>query len=287
MKKQMIITGDDNGNTVVKEYVAPIVNTATLGNALNELGMEYTTHTETEKGAIAVTAKQTIDGEETDVTIYVTDDLEKQAIHAIDALMAVDTYKPAKQCAVFAYMYELGTWKTNGFKKFSDYAMSVNKKLSDGTIRKYANIGRCFFKQGTIEPQFVDDRLKGVSVNNLDAIIAYFKAWADKQEVDSKPDNYRDYVPQFLDNFYDPENGVSILPLRDTQPTVKDAIAKLNGKPTSEEKKNDKKTKKSDNSEELSAVDALILAIANYSTDKTAKPEVVALLDKVSGLLAQ
>lgn len=271
----------------MKKNEMSIINQTTLASALTNLGMEYTTHEETEKGAIPVTAKQTIDGEETDVTIYVTDDLEKQAIHALDALIAVDTYKPAKQCAVFAYMYDLGTWKSNGFKKFSDYAMSVNSKLSDGTIRKYSNIGRCFFKRGTIEPQFVDDRLKGVSVNNLDAIIAYFKAWADKQEVDSKPDNYRDYVPQFLDAFYDPENGVKILPLRDTQNAVKDAIAKLNGKPTSEEKKSDKKAKKSDNSEELSAVDALVLAIANYTTDKDASPEVVALLEKVSGLLAK
>lgn len=264
-----------------------IINQTTLAAALNNLGLEYTAHEETDKGAIAVTAKQTIDGEETDVTIYVTDDLEKQAIHALDALVAVDTYKPAKQCAVFAYMYDLGTWKSNGFKKFSDYAMSVNKKLSDGTIRKYSNIGRCFFKRGTIEPQFVDDRLKGVSVNNLDAIIAYFKAWADKQEVDTKPDNYRDYVSQFLDTFFDPESGINILPLRDTQNVVKDAIAKLNGKPTAEEKKNDKKEKKSDNSEELSSVDALVLAIANYTTDKDASPEVVALLEKVSALLAK
>lgn len=271
----------------MKKNDLSIINQNTLATALNDLGMEYTTHAETEKGAIAVTAKQTIDGEETDVIIYVTDDLEKQAIHAIDALMAVDTYKPAKQCAVFAYMYELGTWKSNGFKKFSDYAMSVNKKLSDGTIRKYTNIGRCFFKAGTIEPQYVDDRLKGVSVNNLDAIIAHFKAWADGQEVDTKPDNYRDYVCAFLDTFFDPERGVNVIPLRDTQNVVKDVIAKLNGKPTSEEKKNDKKTKKSDNSEELSAVDALILAIANYETDKEAKPEIVALLDKVSGLLAK
>lgn len=263
-----------------------IINQTTLASALSNLGMECTTHTETEKGAIAVSAKQTIDGEETDVTIYVTDDLEKQAIHALDALIAVDTYKPAKQCAVFAYMYELGTWKSNGFKKFSDYAMSVNGKLSDGTIRKYSNIGRCFFKRGTIEPQFVDERLKGVSVNNLDAIIAYFKAWADKQEVDSKPDNYRDYVPQFLDTFFDPENGINILPLRDTQNVVKDVIAKLNGKPTSEEKKSDKKTKKSDNSEELSPADALVLAIANYNTSDHTIPEVVALLDKVATLLA-
>lgn len=264
-----------------------IINQTTLATALTNLGMEYTTHEETEKGAIAIIAKQIIDGEETDVTSYVTDDLEKQAIHALDALVAVDTYKPAKQCAVFAYIYELGTWKTNGFKKFSDYAMAINKKLSDGTIRKYSNIGRCFFKRGTIEPQFVDDRLKGVSVNNLDAIIAYFKAWADKQEVDSKPDNYRDYVPQFLDTFFDPENGINILPLRDTQNAVKDVIAKLNGKPTSEEKKNDKKDKKSDNSEDLSAVDALVLAIANYTTDKDAKKEVVELLEKVSELLGK
>ena len=89
------------------------------------------------------------------------------------------------------------------------------------------------------------------------------------------------------DTFYDPENGVNILPLRDTQNAVKDVIAKLNGKPTSEEKKNDKKTKKSDNSEELSPVEALELAIANYSTDKTAKPEVVELLEKVSELLGK
>lgn len=271
----------------MKKNEISIINQNTLANALTDLGMEYTTHEETEKGAIALNAKQTIDGEETDVTIYVTDDLEKQAIHALDALIAVDTYKPAKQCAVFAYMYELGTWKSNGFKKFSDYAMSVNKKLSDGTIRKYTNIGRCFFKAGTIEPQYIDDRLKGVSVNNLDAIIAHFKAWADGQEVDSKPDNYRDYVGQFLDAFFDPENGVNVIPLRDTQNAVKDVIAKLNGKPTSEEKKNDKKSKKSDNSEDLSALEALELAIANYTTDKTAKPEVVELLNKVSELLAK
>ena len=271
----------------MKKNEMSIINQSTLANALNDLGMDYTTHEETEKGAITVNAKQTIDGEETDVTVYITDDLEKQAIHALDALVAVDTYKPPKQCAVFAYMYDLGTWKANGFKKFSDYAMSVNKKLSDGTIRKYTNIGRCFFKQGTIEPQFVDPRLKGVSVNNLDAIIAHFKAWADKQEVDGKPENYRDYVPQFLDAFFDPENGVNVLPLRDTQNVVKDAIAKLNGKQTTDEKKADKKAKKSDNLEELSAVDALVLAIANYTTDKEAKPEIVALLDKVSGLLAK
>lgn len=271
----------------MKKNEMTIINQTNLATALDTLGMDYTTHTETEKGAIAVTAKQTIDGEETDVTIYVTDEMEKQAIHAIDVLKAVSDYAPPKQCAVFAYMYELGTWKSNGFKKFSDYAMSINKQLSDGTIRKYANIGRCFFKRGTIEPQFVDDRLKGVSVNNLDAIIAYFKAWADKQEVDSKPDNYRDYVPQFLDTFFSPEDGINIIPLRDTQPTVKDAIAKLNGKPTSEEKKSDKKSKKSDNSDELSAVEALELAIANYTTDKDANKEVVELLNKVSELLGK
>lgn len=269
----------------MKKNEMTIINQANLATALNDLGMDYTTHIETEKGAIAVTAKQTIDGEETDVTVYVTDEIEKQAIHAIDVLKAVSDYAPPKQCAVFAYMYELGTWKANGFKKFSDYAMSINNQLSDGTIRKYANIGRCFFKRGTIEPQYVDDRLKGVSVNNLDAIIAYFKAWAVKQEVDTKPDNYRDYVSQFLDTFYDPENGINIIPLRDTQPTVKDSIAKLNGKPTSEEKKSDKKTKKSDNSEEMSPSEALLLAIANYSSDKNAKTEIVALLDKVATLL--
>lgn len=264
-----------------------IIDNATLASAMDKLGLSYTTHEETEKGAITVTTRQKVDGEETDVTIFVTDDKEKAGIHAIDALTAVNEYLPAKQCAVFAYFYELGTWKNNGCKKFSDYVMAINKKLADATIRKYLNIGLCFFKPNTIEPQWVDDRLKGVSVNNLDKAISHFKAWAKSKELGGEVVNYRDHVSAYLDEFFDPESGVEKIHLKANQPTIVDDIAKLSGKPTSDEKKSDKKDKKSDNSDNLSAKEQLELAIANYTTDETANAEVVELLSKVSELLAK
>lgn len=277
MKKNEVITTSNNA----------VIDNNTLASAMDKLGLSYTTHTETEKGAIAVKTTQKVDGEDTEVTIYVTDDKEKAAIRALDALTAVNEYLPAKQCAVFAYVYELGTWKNNGCKKFSDYAMAINNKLSDSTIRKYLNIGLCFFKSGTIEPEWVDERLKGVSVNNLDKAISHFKAWAKSKEIGGEVANYRDHVPAYLDTFFSPEDGVELIHLKANQPTIVDDIAKLSGKATTEEKKNEKKNKKSDNSDNLSAKEALELAIANYTTDESANAEVVALLDKVSALLAK
>ena len=270
-----------------KNEITNVIDNNTLSTAMDKLGLSYTTHEETEKGAIAVKTIQKVDGEDTEVTIYVTDDKEKAAIRAIDALTAVNEYLPAKQCAILAYVYELGTWKNNGCKKFSDYAMSINGKLSDSTIRKYLNIGLCFFKSGTIDPEWVDDRLKGVSVNNLDKAISHFKAWAKSKELGGEVVNYRDHVPAYLDTFFDPENGVELIHLKAAQPVIVDDIAKLSGKPTSEEKKSDKKDKKSDNSDNLSAKEALELAIANYTTDESANAEVVELLNKVSTLLAK
>ena len=261
----------------------------TVTTALDNIGIECINHAENDKGNIVVKYDKEVDGEKQTCEVYIRDDREKQAVKAIDAIMNVESASPAILSASFAYMYELGTWRDCGFKKFSDYAMSINRKLADNTIRKYVNIGCCFFKQGTIEPEFVDARLKnnGVSVSALDAVISTFKAFAEKREVDGKNGiNYRDHVSAFLDEFFDPENGIVKIHLGTNAKAVKDDCAVLAGRKTSDEKKQEKKQ---DEPQQLTPYEEVVLAMKNYVTSsgdklvwlQNALEEVLAQLEKI------
>lgn len=266
-----------------KNAIATTNFDTTVTTTLDNIGIDCVNHTENEKGNIVVFYDKEVDGEKQTCEVYIRDEREKQAVKAIDAIMNVESASPAILSASFAYMFELGTWRDCGFKKFSDYAMSINRKLADNTIRKYVNIGCCFFKQGTIEPEFVDVRLKnnGVSVSALDAVISTFKAFAEKREVGEKKDiNYRDHVSAFLDEYFDPENGVVKIHLGTNAKAVKDDCAVLAGRKTTDEKKQDKKQ---DEPQELTTYEALVLALSNFVTDPKEDDE--AVKNKCSELL--
>ena len=243
----------------------------TLGftaDAMTRLGYEVAQHSENNKGAYELALEKDVDGKKTEITALVKDKDEKRAIDELDILANIDTYKPPKQCALFAFIEEKGTWKNYGVK-FSAYAQSINPHLADNTIRQYLNVGKCFMKAGTTEPEWVDERLKGVSVTNLCAILSIFKAYADKKEIDGAKD-LRDYVSAFLDEFVESEK----IHLFATTPQVKDECAVLAGRPTSEDRKKERESKKIEpETEKLNDSDALLLALKNYITGKPENEE--------------
>ena len=232
-------------------------------DAMTKLGYEVARHAENDKGAYELALDKDVDGEKTAITAYVKDEDEKRAIDELDILANMDAYKPPKQCALFAFIEEKGNWKNYGVK-FSDYAQSINPKLADNTIRQYLNVGKCFMKAGTTEPEWVDERLKGVSVTNLCAVLSTFKAYAEKKEIDGAKD-LRDYVSSFLDEFVETEK----IHIFATTPQVKDECAILAGRPTSEDRKKEREAKKTaPETEKLNDYDALVLALKNYITGK-------------------
>lgn len=260
----------------MKKNEITATETATANNslgftyeAMNKLGYGVVKHAENDKGAYELQLDKDVDGEKVAVFASVHDEEEKRAIDELDILANIDTYKPAKQCALFAFIEEKGTWKNYGVK-FSAYAQSINPKLADNTIRQYLNVGKCFMKSGTTEPEWVDERLKGVSVTNLCAILSTFKAYADKKEIDGAKD-LRDYVSAFLDDFIDTDK----IHLHATTPQVKDECAVLAGRPTSEDRKKEREAKKTEPEvEKLNDTDALLLALKNYITGKPENEEV-------------
>lgn len=208
--------------------------------------------------------EKVVDGETVKETITVMDKSEKRAIDIVDTIRNINKVAPAMQCCAFAFIKSVGTWKDNGVKKFSDYARAINPELSANTINKYTAIGECFFLPSLDEITPVDERLKNVSISNLDCIISTFKKYADNTEIDGAVD-YRDYVPSFLDKWCtDSEEGKAALHLKAGQTQLKEEVAKLNGKPSS--KKSDKSEKKSDNSEDdtLSIEERLILDLHEF-----------------------
>ena len=246
-----------------------VIATATANNsmlsvesAMSRLGYDVQAHKENEKGAYELSLDKEVDGEKTAITALVKDDDEKRAIDELDIIANIDTYKPAKQCALFAFIEEKGTWRNYGVK-FSAYAQSINPKLADNTIRGYLNVGKCFMKSGTTEPIWVDERLKGVPVSNLTAVLSTFKAFADKKEIDGAKD-LRDYVGAFLDEFVDTDK----IHLNATTPQVKDECAVLAGRPTSEDRKKERESKKSEQEpQKLTPYEELVLALSNFMTD--------------------
>lgn len=249
MKKNEVIT---NGTAFAMSV---------MDSTMSKLGYEVAHHTETEHGFYQLSLEKDVDGEKVMVEAHVRDADEKRAIDELDVLANIDTYKPPKQCALFAFIEEKGTWKNYGVK-FSTYAQSINPKLADNTIRQYLNVGKCFMKAGTTEPEWVDNRLKGVSVTNLCAILSTFKAYADKKEIDGAQD-LRDYVSAFLDEFVETEK----IHLFATTPQVKDECAVLAGRPTSEDRKKERDRKKQEEPQKLTPYEELVLALSNFMTD--------------------
>ena len=247
-----------------------ITATATVNNAMvftyevmNKLGYDVARHNENENGSYDIDIEKDVDGEKVMVYAHVKDDDEKRAIDELDVLANIDTYKPAKQCALFAFIEEKGTWKNYGVK-FSAYAQSINPKLADNTIRGYLNVGKCFMKAGTTEPEWIDERLKGVSVSNLTAIVSTFKSYADHKELDGAKE-YRDYVGAFLDDYIDTDK----IHLHATTQQVKDECCVLAGRETSADRKAKKESAKTEpTAEKLTDCESLILALKNYVTGK-------------------
>lgn len=247
-----------------------VTATATANNAIGftydamrKLGYDVAHHTENENGSYDIDIEKDVDGEKVMVYAHVKDEDEKRAIDELDVLANIDTYKPAKQCALFAFIEEKGTWKNYGVK-FSAYAQSINPRLSDNTIRGYLNVGKCFMKAGTTEPEWIDERLKGVSVSNLTAVVSTFKAYADHKELDGAKE-YRDYVAAFLDEYIDTEK----IHLHATTQQVKDECCVLAGRETSADRKAKKESAKDKpTAEKLTDGESLILALKNYVTGK-------------------
>ena len=203
-------------------------------STFDKLGYEYISHSDNEQGVYETGLIKNVDGEDVIITTQIKDEQEKQAIDELDVIMNMETFSLPKQCAIYATIESIGTYKNYGVK-FSDYVQSINPKLKDNTIRQYMNVGKCFMREG-LSPEWVDDRLKGVSVTNLCAVLSTFKAYADKKELEGAQD-YRDYVGAFLDEYSDK------IHLHASTQQVKDECATLAGRKTSEERKADKAKK--------------------------------------------
>lgn len=248
-----------------------VLNPLHASNELVTLGYDMAAHFENAQGHYETSLVKEVDGEKVTVLANITDEQEKQAVDELDLIMNMEAYSLPKQCALYAFIESIGTYKNYGVK-FSDYVQSFNPKLKDNTIRQYMNVGKCFMKASK-EPQWVDERLKGVSVTNLCAVLSTFKAYADKKELEGAQD-YRDYVGAFLDEYGDK------IHLHANTQQVKDECATLAGRKTSEERKADK-AKKGTNKEgeivNLSDTDALLLALKNYCSSKDADKKALEL----------
>jgi len=234
--------------------------------------------------------EKNVDGEKVNLSVTASDS-EKRAIDEIYLYQNIATFSIPRQCALLAFMESKKTYENKGVT-FKAYAKGVTKgKLSDGTIQKYANIGKCFFKplENADSPvEWVDDRLAsmndnhGVSVTNLDAILSTFRAYADNTEIDGASD-YRDYVSSFIDEYCVGDNAK--LHLEATLDKLREEIRALNGKASKSKSKDKSKSKENDkeNEKTLNPFDGLVNALTRYKdSDNTNK----ALLDKVNELLA-
>lgn len=236
--------------------------------------------------------EKNVDGEKVNLSVTASD-IEKKAIDEIYLYQNIATFSIPRQCALLAFMESKKTYENKGVT-FKAYAKGVTKgKLSDGTIQKYANIGKCFFKSlETPESpvQWVDDRLAnmndghGVSVTNLDALLSTFRAYADNTEIDGASD-YRDYVSSFLDEFCVGDNAK--LHLEATLDKLRDEIRALNGKAGKAKakgkgKENGKGASNTDD-KTLNPFDGLVNALTRYKDSDNANK---ALLDKVNEMLS-
>lgn len=236
--------------------------------------------------------EKNVDGEKVNMTITASE-AEKRAIDEIYLYQNINTFSIPRQCALLAFMESKKTYENKGVT-FKAYAKGVTQgKLSDGTIQKYTNIGKCFFKpleNADDSVVWVDERLAkmndghGVSVTNLDALLSTFRAYADNTELDGASD-YRDYVTPFIDEFCIGDNAK--LHLEATLDKLRDEIRVLNGKAGKAKAKGKGKDngKGGNNLDEktLNPFDGLVNALTRYKdSDNTNK----ALLDKVNELLS-
>ena len=290
-------TNKKENKTMAKETTA--ITTATdnnainvttaLDNALSSLGY-VALHTDDYKFKV----EKDIDGEKALVDVSTNDNVERKGIDELHIIRNVTTYSLPKQCAILAMIADKGTYKEKGVT-FKAYAYSiVNGQIAEPTIQKYANVGKCFLKaiENEYSPlEWVDERLAtmngghGVSITNLDAILATFKAYADKTEIDGA-DNYRDYVSSFLDEFCIDHDGIKArLHLEATLPTLREEIKKLNGKDTAKKTKDKDKDKEKDNKPDntLNPFDGLVNALTRYRDSDNPNKDI---LTKVNELLS-
>lgn len=235
--------------------------------------------------------EKTVDGEKVNMSVTASDS-EKRAIDEIYLYQNISTFSIPRQCALLAFMESKKTYENKGVT-FKAYAKSVTQgKLSDGTIQKYTNIGKCFFKpleNADDSVVWVDERLAkmndnhGVSITNLDAILSTFRAYADNTEIDGASD-YRDYVNSFIDEFCIGENAK--LHLEATLDKLRDDVRALNGKAVKAKSKGkDSKGKEAnkENEKTLNPFDGLVNALTRYKDSDNVNN---ALLEKVNELLS-
>lgn len=273
-KKNEMMSANDRWNNAMSA-----IGEGAMRKTIVELGYDFAGHAENEHGAYETALVKNVDGENVSVLASIKDEQEKEAIDQLDILANIETFSLPKQCAIYATIESIGTYKNYGVK-FSDYVQSINPKLKDNTIRQYMNVGKCFMKAG-LDPVWVDDRLKGVSITNLCAVLSTFKAYADKKELEGAQD-YRDYVGAFLDEYEDK------IHLHANTQQVKDECATLAGRKTSDERKAEKAKKdgeKDENPTQLSDTDALLLALKNYCSSKDAVKEGIELAMRLVSVL--
>lgn len=246
--------------------------------------------------------EKNVDGDKVNMSVTASEE-EKKAIDEIYLYQNINTLSIPRQCALLAFMENKKTYENKGVS-FKAYAKGVTKgKLSDGTIQKYTNIGKCFFKplqNADDSVVWVDERLAsmndnhGVSITNLDAILSTFRSYADNTEIDGASD-YRDYVTSFIDEFCVTtvdENGKEIAPklhLEATLDKLREDVRVLNGKSGKGNGKgkngkgNGNGGNNNNDDKTLNPFDGLVNALTRYKdSDKPNK----ALLDKVNELLS-
>ena len=273
MKKNEITTATANN--------AISLNNGALSETLNRLGYDVVSANVDENGNYCASRKETVDGVEQNVQYAITTSEEKALVDIMHTFANVHTLEKPMQCVTLAHWYSLGTWKEQGFKKFSDYAIMYGAQLDEVTIRKYTNIGLCFFKDSEVL-EFVDSRLNGVNMSNLDIIISTFKAYAESKAIDKDGMDYRDYVTSFLDEYCtDTAESKARLHYRmKDQKALREECRVIAGKAS---KADNKKSKPEDNSkpEDLTPVEALLLALTNYRTSEDRKKELDKSIDEL------
>lgn len=236
--------------------------------------------------------EKNVDGEKVNLPVTASDS-EKKAIDELYLYQNIATFSIPRQCALLAFMESKKTYENKGVT-FKAYAKGVTKgRLSDGTIQKYANIGKCFFKpleSASDSVVWVDERLAsmndnhGVSITNLDAILSTFRAYADNTELDGA-DDYRDYVSSFIDEFCTGDNPK--LHLEATLDKLRDDVRKLNGKAgkagKAKGKGKDGKTGNNPDDKTLNPFDGLVNALTRYKDSDNTNKE---LLKKVEEMLS-
>lgn len=292
----------NNANTnKVKEYkkmeVANVkTNNAIVGNdgikaldnALANLGYKAL-HTDN----YTYEVEKDIDGNKVLVPVTAKEEDEKRAIDEMYIYRNITDYAIPRQCALLAFIESKGTHKEKGVT-FKAYAKSVVcGKLSEQTIQKYTNIGKCFFKAlSSIQDElaWVDDRLanmngkQGVSVSNLDIVLATFNSYVKKTALEDVVEDYRDYVGKFLDEYcIDTPEKPARLHLEATGETLKEEVRKVNGKEPNKPKKTKNDNKPTgDNEKTLNPFDGLVNALTRYK--ESDKPNET-LLARVNDLI--